>query len=344
MRRLIGAMVIAAPFVAGTLSASAADPNVVLRFEDPAILESSGLVVTDDLVVTMNDSGDSARVFAVDPSTGQTLGTISYGGQARDVEALAPGDAGTVWVADIGDNLGKRHDISVAEVPVGPADATVQAATYPLAFESGPRDAEALLRHPGTGRLYVVSKGVLGGQFFAAPERLSTQRSNRLTPIGDAPGLVTDGAFFPDGEHLIVRNYGRATVYTFPDLEQVGAFDLPEQQQGEGLAVAPDGRVYLSSEGVHAQVLRVALPADVRKAMEAGESASPSAGESGSPSTGESASLSAPPRRAKDYDRVGDPDEADDSDDAGPDVVPWVLGGLAAAVMLVVLVRSVRPR
>lgn len=336
MRRLIGAVVIAAPFVVGTLSASAADRDVVLRFEDPAILESSGLVVTDDLVVTMNDSGDSARVFTVDPSTGQTLGTISYDGRAQDVEALAPGDDGTVWVADIGDNLGKRHDISVAEVPVGPADAAVQAASYPLAFKDGPRDVEALLRHPGTGRLYVVSKGVLGGQFFAAPERLSTQQTNRLTPVGDAPGLVTDGAFFPDGEHLIVRNYGRAMVYTFPDLDLVGAFDLPEQQQGEGLAVAPDGRVYLSSEGVHAQVLRVALPADVRKAMEAGDSASPSAGESNSPST--------PPRRAKDYDRGGDPEEADESDGSGPDVVPWVLGGLAAAVMLVVLARSVRPR
>ena len=66
MRRAVGqvlvAAAIAAPFAGGLLSASAADRDVVFRFQDPAILESSALVATDDLMVTTNDSGDSARV------------------------------------------------------------------------------------------------------------------------------------------------------------------------------------------------------------------------------------------------------------------------------------------
>ncbi|KRF16752.1 hypothetical protein ASG90_10930 [Nocardioides sp. Soil797] len=326
MRRVLVAAVIAVPFACGMLSASAAERDVVFRFQDPEILESSALVATGGLMVTTNDSGDSARVFAVDPDNGETLGTINWGGSAEDVEALAPAGDGEVWVGDIGDNLGKRHDISVTRIPVGPSDADVPGSTYPLTFSDGPRDAEALLAHPRTGRLYVVSKGVLGGQFYAAPQKLSPTQPNELTPLGPAPGLVTDGAFFPDGNHLIVRNYARAVVYRFPSLEVVGTFDLPRQQQGEGLAVDRDGQIFLSSEGVHAEVLRIALPKKIRVAMSAEESESPSA---------------KPGSSAPEHSDPAD-DAADDA--ADPEVFPWVLGGVAAVVMLLVLLRALRPR
>ena len=79
--------------------------------------------------------------------------------------------------------------------------------------------------------------------------------------------IATDASFFPDGQHVIVRNYTEAAVYTWPDLDEVGQFGLPRQQQGEGIAVAPDGTIYASSEGLHAPVLRIALPDSVRRAM-----------------------------------------------------------------------------
>lgn len=342
MRRAVGqvlvAAAIAAPFAGGLLSASAADRDVVFRFQDPAILESSALVATDDLMVTTNDSGDSARVFVVDPDDGASLGTITWHGAADDVEAMAPAGDGEVWVGDIGDNLRKRDDISVTRIPVGPADADVEGTTYPLEFSDGPRDAEALLAHPRTGRLYVVSKGVLGGQFYAAPKRLSTTSRNELTPLGAVPGLVTDGAFFPDGKHLIVRNYGRAVVYRFPSLEVIDTFDLPRQQQGEGLAVAPDGQVFLSSEGVHAEVLRISLPKGIREAMRAdrrgpGDATPPDA------TPGDASSGDATPGDSGEPGGSSTESGADD-----PEVYPWLLGGVAAVVMLLVLLRSLRPR
>lgn len=47
------------------------DHEVVFRFTDPAIIESSGLaVLPDGRFVTVNDSGDESRVFTVDPSRG----------------------------------------------------------------------------------------------------------------------------------------------------------------------------------------------------------------------------------------------------------------------------------
>ena len=65
----------------------------------------------------------------------------------------------------------------------------------------------------------------------------------------------------------MLRTYTSAFVYSFPDLELVGELRLPAQQQGEGLAVVGEDRLYLSSEGVNSPVLTMTLPTDVVRAM-----------------------------------------------------------------------------
>ena len=126
----------------------------------------------------------------------------------------------------------------MSRVPVGRGDVDVDTPSYELVYPDGPRDAESLLADPATGRLYVVSKGVFGGSLYAAPERLSAGRPNRLEEVGPVLAIATDAAFFPDGRHIIVRNYTEAAVYSWPELVEVGRFGLPDQQQGEGIAVA----------------------------------------------------------------------------------------------------------
>lgn len=244
--------------------------TTVFRFVDPDIVESSGLVAEvvagRALVHTTNDSGDSGRVFTVDATTGETVGVTTWAAEPDDVEALAPAGPGHVWVADIGDNSGSRSSISVARVPVGAGERTVAPARVELAYPGTPRDAEALLVHPQTGRLYVATKNVFGGELYEAPDLDAggggAPQEMRL--LGQVTGMVTDGAFLPDGRHLVLRTYSRAVLYAFPSLEQVASWPLPDQEQGEGLAVegAGDGvTLLLSSEGQHAPVLRVPLPA-----------------------------------------------------------------------------------
>jgi hypothetical protein len=266
---VLGAAALATPFLVGWSQASG-EPDTgrtVLRFADHRVVESSGLVQTDGWVVTVNDSGDRGRVFTVDPDTGETVGVTTWPEDPVDVEALAPAGAGHVWVGDIGDNTRARDSITVRRVPVGPGDRTAEAAPVELTYPDGTaRDAEALLAHPRTGRLYVVTKGVLAGEVHAAPARPGPGPGT-LRQVGRVGGIVTDGAFLPDGRHLVLRTYRRAVVHAFPSLEPVGAWDLPEQPQGEGLAVASDGSLLLSSEGQDAEVLRVDVPADVRHRM-----------------------------------------------------------------------------
>ena len=146
-----------------------------------------------------------------------------------------------VWVGDIGDNDEARDSISVTRVPVGRGERTVDEESYELVHPHGPANAETLLAHPGTGRLYVATKDVFGGELLEAPEHLAADEPNRLRPLGHVLSLATDGAFFPDGKHIVLRDYSRAVVYTFPGLVEIASFPLPSQEQGEGIAVEADG-------------------------------------------------------------------------------------------------------
>lgn len=268
MSRLLACLV-ALPFLAGGVTAAASPEGgrVVLTFQDPAIVESSGLVVRGGLVHTVNDSGDTGRVFSVGPD-GRTVGVTTFASDPVDVEALAPAGPGEVWVGDIGDNRAARSSVSVTRVPVGSGaiDAT-RAESFELVYADGPRDAETLLADPSDGRLHVVSKGFFGGTLYEAPRRLRADRPNVLRPVADTLAVATDGAFWPDGRHLVVRGYGRAVVYAWPSFRAVGELDLPEQQQGEGIAVDERGAVIVSTEGQFTDVLEVPLPREVRRAL-----------------------------------------------------------------------------
>ncbi len=311
------AVAIAVPFVIG-FSVADAEPGggeEVCRFQDPQIVESSGLVARDGLFATVNDSGDSGRVFVVDASTCRTVGITSWSDEVEDVEAVAP-YLGRVLVGDIGDNQAARDSVRLFEVPVERGDRAVTPTTYEISYPGGPRDAEALLVNPVNQKVFIASKGLMSGALYVVPDSLSTSEPNRVRDLADVPGLVTDGAFFPDGRHFVLRTYSRAVFYTYPGLETVGDVTLPSQQQGEGIAVDQRGRVFLSSEGQQAPVLRLDLPRRLEKDL---------------------APVSLPP---------GSPVEPDHSapvPDPDRPLWPWLLGGAAGLVVIGVLLRALRP-
>lgn len=270
------------------------DAAVAFTFQDPRISESSGLVSssTPGIVFTHNDSGDDARFFAVgEDGRTRTVFTLP-GTQARDWEDIArgPDEQGrsSVWLGDIGDNNARRdRGLLVHRVrEPGPTDrervTTEEPTSFRLIYEDGPGDAEALLVHPRTGRLYVVTKPLAGpAKVYAAPEELDADGPNSLrlvaevplkttgTPGGPGIGglaqlLVTAGDIAPDGSRVALRTY--TDLYEWPLEGDVAAAlegeptvtPLPETRQGEGLAYSSDSRsVLLSSEGVNAPVHRL---------------------------------------------------------------------------------------
>ena len=264
MRRLaVGCLVAAVLAVCLPTSAVGASSDPV-RMKDPAITESSGLLARDATFYTVNDSGGEGVVFVIDAQTGRTTRTIDFSDHPRDVEALSFGTSpDDIWVGDIGDNKAVRQGITLTRV----STETDEQTHYRLAYPEGAVDAEALLVNPRNGRVYVASKEILGGTLYAAPAELRRRGVNRLTAVADVGSVVTDGSFFPDGRHVILRGYLRATVYAFPSMTSIGTFPLPREPQGEGIAVSDTGRVFVSSEGTDQPILPVTLPARVRAAL-----------------------------------------------------------------------------
>jgi hypothetical protein len=269
------AAVLAAALLCLALPASAQEvpgAEVVMRLQDPRIVESSGLVLSrrhPGVVWTHNDSGDQARLFAVG-SDGRTRAVLTLAGvAARDWEAVAAGrdDRGrpALFAGDIGDNNGVWPEVAVYRVtePAALRDATVPAVRYRLRYADGPHNAEALLIDPRGNRLYVATKAEAGGGLYRAPARLDPAGINVLRRIARVPPVVTDGAFLPNGRGFVLRDYQQAHVYAGPG-RRAGSFDLPLQFQGESLAVTADGRSLLvGSEGPDSEVWRVPLPAPV---------------------------------------------------------------------------------
>jgi hypothetical protein len=243
-------------------------PEALLRLQDPALLESSGLAASarhDDVLWTHADGGEVAQVRAVD-GRGRTVATVTLAGiDPYDPEAMAPGvdDSGVpaLFLADIGDNLAVRPDVSVYRLqePRRLRDQKVVATWYRFTYPDGPHDAEALLVHPRTGRLLIATKGIGEGGLYRAPRKLvrREQGTNRLERISGVPPFVTDGAYLPDGR-FVLRTYGSVHVYDRPG-HQVASARLPAQPQGESLAVR-DGALLVGSEGERSAVYEVPVP------------------------------------------------------------------------------------
>jgi hypothetical protein len=323
------ASVAAALISLGVATGAATGPTVLFRLQDPALEESSGLAVSqrhDGVVWSHPDGGDVAEVMAVD-GRGRTLATVRLRGvDPYDPEALAPGSTSdgrpALFLGDIGDNRARRPDISVFRFaePQRLTDQTVGRTWWKLRYPDGPKDAEALLVDPRDGRLWIATKDVFGGRLDRAPGRLRTDRVNLLERVGDVPGLVTDGAFLPDGR-FVLRSYTMAYLYDGPDQLSSRAL-LPDQPQGESVAVDGD-RLLVGSEGAKSAVYSVPLPGS-DPGQEPSASTSTSASGSGSTPAAETGNRTRP-----------------------DDGVSWAAVGLSllgAAVVAAALARLLRGR
>ncbi|NBE52863.1 hypothetical protein [Streptomyces boluensis] len=274
MRSLVGVTGAAAlVLLSGAGPAAAADGDVeAFTIKDPRITESSGLAASrahPGIYWTHNDSNDGAFLYAVDSRTGETVATVTLAGVGapRDVEAVSIGPDGDVYVGDIGDNLGGTWDhvwIYRFPEPKQLRDTTVKATQYVVKYADGARDAEALMVHPKTGRVYIADKKRNGeGGLYEGPAELSAAGTNVFRRVADVDLWTTDGAFSPDGRQLLLRGYFEATAYKWKDGRPAGGerADVPFQRQGESVTYSPDGGTLLyGSEGKGSEVEPIEAP------------------------------------------------------------------------------------
>jgi hypothetical protein len=219
---------------------------------------------------THNDSGNAPQLFAIDLK-GKLLSQWTVtGARAVDWEDIAIGPGG-LYVGDIGDNRLRRTFVTVYRLkepnPRSDGGPTAAAEALRFRYPDGPHDAEAMMVHPRTGDLYIVTKANLSdGDTLvfraAAPLRAKSGRVQTLEKVAVlnlGRGLlgrfagVTGGDISPEGSRVVLCDYWGAWEARF-DASWTGLewvyVDVGARPQGEGICYRADGKALIvTSEG-----------------------------------------------------------------------------------------------
>jgi hypothetical protein len=258
---LVGALAVPASAADGQDGPAGSDGFTI---KDPRITESSGLAASRQhpgVYWTHNDQDTGPYLYAVDGATGETVARVALSGVGtpRDVEAIAIGPGNRIFVGDIGDNDGVTWPyVWIYELPEPKElkDQTVRATQYVVKYADGSRDAESMVVHPKTGRVYIIDKNEDGGHLYEGPAKLSASGTNVFRPTVPVELWATDAAFSPDGKTLAVRGYLGGVWYDWNGgkIQRKGRISVP-LGQGESVTYTPDGRkLLLGMEGAGSPV------------------------------------------------------------------------------------------
>lgn len=242
-RSVSGTTTAATIFIALTIALATASPASAAEWQpatkrctinDARLDEISGMsrsTYPRKLRWVHNDSGDSARFFAVS-KTCRVRAEFQVGvPEAVDWEDMAAGPNHTLWFGDIGDNGADRQTISVVRVkePRVISSRRVKATVFRLAYPNGPRNAEGLMVQPRSGRVFVVTKSKVdkGAAIYRAPKVLSATRVNVMNKVmSGAPRGLSSADWRPGGKGFFLGGYNGIWVYdSFTSAPKVVSFD-----------------------------------------------------------------------------------------------------------------------
>lgn len=245
------------------------------RLGDTALVELSGLVASRSqpgIFFANNDSGDSARLFAL-AANGSALGRYTItGAGAVDWEDLSIGPCPSgrcLFIADIGDNDRVRTGYTVYRVPEPTIPSqlaftlAIAAEALPFVYPDEAHNAEALVVHPVTGVIYVITKQGAGiaSRVYRYPTPLTPGVTATLEFVAEmkVPASndlqLTGAAFHPCGGSLLVRTYNRVAelrIAAGDKWEKIftqTAVTVPSitEPQGEAVTFSADGAAFFTA-------------------------------------------------------------------------------------------------
>lgn len=261
---------------------------------DSRISEASGMVVSlihEDVLWVINDSGNSASLYAINPK-GRVMRIIDIDGvwnnDWEDLSSFEYEGKPYILIADVGDNAAERKAcfLHFIEEP----DIKKTSDIFPLSvkpswsmtytYEDGPRDCESVAVDMGNGKILLLSKRNNPPILYELP--LTKQKNavaRKCAEINPLPKKRLDNTEFskysnqptamdisPNGLSAVLLTYDCAfyfrkeqaanwgTVFTGPMKEII----FPRLRQCESVCFNRDGSsIYVTSEQVPAPLLKI---------------------------------------------------------------------------------------
>lgn len=224
--------------------------------------ENSGMDLSrqhTDVFWSLNDSGNSATVYAIDIN-GRTRGEFNVKGATNvDWEDITVAQCihkpGTecLYVADIGDNRGRRSSfqVYVIEEPAILSNSTLQVAQKWDFTIPGRLNFEAFSVNEKTGEAYMVSKWEKESKDLPPKVFSLENQGKEITLIGQLnfdqltqvlskdDKMVTSSDFDSDSETLLIGTYGKAYEIGLSDLKEfsqkVKIINMPSMDKSESI-------------------------------------------------------------------------------------------------------------
>lgn len=202
--------------------------NPPFAFELPNVVrETSGLVMINGKLITFNDSGGSATLFAVDTSTAQVVQQITISNATNiDWEDIALDDD-FIYIGDFGNNSGAREDLVIyrlnrSDFPQS-GHATMQAERIDFSYpdqqvfnrsKNHNFDCEAMIATNDS--IYLFSKNRQDGKskLYSLPNKPGTYVASLLDEF-DVRGLITGADIQPYSAAVVLTGYTQNSYMPF---------------------------------------------------------------------------------------------------------------------------------
>lgn len=237
--------------------------------------ETSGLASKDGRLFSINDSGDDAVIYELDPKNGNLLRAITIENAInKDWESLAQSES-HLFIGDTGNNNGNRDDLVIYKVAWSDILNSSQASGEKIYYKYEDQtdfsgqvnghnfDAEALVFANGALHLFSKNRGDGRTKHYIIPNQSGNHSVAPLEDF-DAKGLITGADFDPASNNLVLLGYTIQGIYSksflwlISDIQSNLFFlnkkrrlDLGSQAflgQTEGLSFSSGSMINLSSE------------------------------------------------------------------------------------------------
>ncbi len=240
--------------------------------------ETSGLIIFNGNFLTHNDSGGEAKLYQIDPNTGQINGIIEVtNAKNRDWEDITQ-DEDYIFIGDFGNNSGKRKDLKIykiAKKDIKEAYCKVKAEiiqfsyTEQTNFERKPYkhnfDCEAITSYGDSLLIFTKNWKNKKTRIYRLSKEAGTYEISTLQSC-NVEGLVTGASYNSSLNTLVLIGYNNYRPFIVINKSFHGQLDKKSKRikikkkhysQTEGIFLDDEGNLFISSEKTKAFPQRI---------------------------------------------------------------------------------------